>query len=192
MSENKALVAICDGHMQAEKAIAELQRLGFDMKQVSVISKAYVSDEEIVGCYVADGRLRGLGVSAAFWEQLSSLLGEAGLFFVPGIGPVVIAGAFVNALATTVKNAVATGKGLTLLAAACDSLGLPKGNVFRYEIEIKANKSVLIAFGTPKAQAKAKAGIEKAHAAENVISHGCRRQATGDDMHNGHSCNLTK
>ena len=109
MSENKAIVAICNGRVQAEKAIAELQRLGFDMKQVSVVSKAYVSDEEIVGCYVADGRLRVLGGSAAFWERLWSLLGEAGLFVVPGIGPVVIAGSLVNALATTVKDAVVTG-----------------------------------------------------------------------------------
>jgi hypothetical protein len=80
MPENKALVAICNGRVQVEKTIAELQRLGFDMKQVSVVSKAYVSDEEIAGCYVADGHLRVCGGSAAFWEQLRSLLGEATAF----------------------------------------------------------------------------------------------------------------
>ena len=40
MPENKVLVAVCNWHVQAEKAIVELQRLGFDMKQVSVFSKA--------------------------------------------------------------------------------------------------------------------------------------------------------
>jgi hypothetical protein len=172
MSENKALVAICNGHAQAEKAITELQRLGFDMKQVSVVSKAYVSDEDIVGFYVVDGRIRALGGSAAFWERLWSLLNEAGLFLVPGIGPVAIAGALVNALAATVEDAVVAGGNLTPLAAASCSLGLPKDSVFGYEIEIKANKCVLIAFGTPDAQAKAKADIEKARAAESVIIHG--------------------
>jgi len=172
MSENKALVAICNGRVQAEKAIAELQRLGFDMKQVSVVSKAYVSDEEIVGCYVVDGRIRALGGSAAFWERLWGLLGEAGLFVVPGIGPVVIAGSLVNALAPTIKDAPLTGGGVTPLAAASYRLGIPKDSALGYEMEIRANKCVLIVFGTPEAQAKAKAAIEKAHAAESVISHG--------------------
>jgi hypothetical protein len=172
MSENKALVAICNGRVQAEKAIAELQRLGFDMKQVSVVSKAYVSDEEIIGCYVAEGRFRALGGSGPFWERLSSLLGKAGLFVVPGIGPLVIAGSLVNALTTTVKNAAATGGDLTPLAAASHSLGIPKDSALRNEFEIRANMCILIAFGTPEAQAEAKAAIEKAHAAESVINHG--------------------
>jgi hypothetical protein len=172
MSENKALVAICNGHAQAKKAIAELQRLGFDMKHVSVVSKAYVSDEQIVGVYVSDGRLRVRGVSAAFWEQLCSLLGEAGLFVVPGIGPVVIAGSLVNALATTVKDSVFPGGGLSPLAAAAYSVGIPKDSALGYEIEIRANKCVLMAFGTPEAQVEAKVAIENAHAAESVTSHG--------------------
>jgi hypothetical protein len=171
MSENKALVAICNGRVQAEKAIAELQRLGFDMKQVSVVSKAYVSDEEIVGFYVADGCLKVVGGSAAFWEKLWSLFGEAGLFVVPGIGPVVIAGSLVNALATTVKDAIVTGGGLTPLAAASYSVGIPKDSALGYEIEIRANKCALIVFATPEAQAEAKAAIENAHAAETVIIH---------------------
>ncbi len=112
MPGNKVLVAICNGHAQAEKAIAELQRAGFDMKHVSVVSKAHVSDEEIVGCYVADGRFRVRGVSAASWERLWGLLGEAGLFVVPSMGPVLIAGFLVDAIAATPKDAAEIG-GLT-------------------------------------------------------------------------------
>lgn len=173
MSENKVLVAICNGHAQAEKAIAELQRLGFDMKQVSVVSKAYVSDEEIVGCYVADGRLKVHGGSVAFWERLWSLLGEAGLFVVPGIGPVVIAGSLVSAIAATAKDAAVAGGGLTPLAAASHSFGIPKDSALRHEMEIRANMCIVIAAGTPEAKAaEAKAELEKAHAAESVIIHG--------------------
>ncbi len=190
MSENKALVAICNGHVQAEKAVAELQRLGFDMKQVSVVSKAYVSDEDLVGCYVVDGRIRALGGSAAFWERLWSILSEAGFFVVPGIGPVVIAGALVNALVTTVKDAVVAGGNLTPLAAASYSLGLPKDSVFGYEIEIKANKCILIAFGTPEAQAKAKAAIENTHSAVSVINHGSK--IASESMPNGRLCEVIK
>jgi hypothetical protein len=171
MSENKALVAICSGHAQADKVIAELHQVGFDMKHVSVLGKAYVSDEEIIGCYVADGRLMVLGGSAAFWERLWSLLGEAGLFVVPGIGPVVIAGSLVDALATTVKDAVIIG-GLTALGAASYSIGIPKEGALKYEREIRANKCIVIAVGTPEEQAEAKAAVETAQAAESVMIHG--------------------
>jgi len=172
MPENKVLVAICSDHAQAEKAIAELQRVGFDMKHVSVFGKAYVSDEEIIGCYVTGGRFKVRGGSATFWERLWSLLGEAGLFVVPGIGPVVIAGSLIDALATTTKGDLATWGGLTPLAVAAYSLSIPKDNALKYEMEIRANKCIVIAVGTPEAQVKAKAAIENAHAAESVISHG--------------------
>jgi hypothetical protein len=171
MLENRVLVAICNGHAQAEKAITELQRLGFDMKQVSVVSKAYVSDEEIVGCYVAGGRLRVRGGSAAFWERLWDLLGEGGLFVIPGIGPVVIAGSLVNTLAAPAKDAAEAWGRFNPLAVASHSLGIPKNSAYGYECEIRMNKCVLIAFGTQQAQAEAKTAIEKAHAAESVIGH---------------------
>ena len=171
MSENKALVVICSGHAQADKAIAELHQVGFDMKHVSVLRKAFVSDEEIVGCYVADGRLMALGGSAAFWEQLWSLPGGAGLFVVPGIGPVVIAGPLVDALAATVKDAVIIG-GLTALGAASYSIGIPKEKALKYEREMRANKCILIAVGTPEEEAEAKAAIETAQATESVMIHG--------------------
>ena len=67
MSENKALVAICAGHAQAERAILELKRLGFDVKNLSVFGKAYASEEEFVGLYTAGGRLWARGGSVAFW-----------------------------------------------------------------------------------------------------------------------------
>ena len=169
MPENKVLVAICNGHAQAEKAIAELQRLGFDMKQVSVVSKAYVSDEEIVGCYVVNGHFTVRGESAAFWERSWGLLGEAGLFVVPGIGPLVVAGFLVGAIAATSKDAAEIG-GLAALRAASYSLGIPKNSALEYEMDIRANKCVLVALGSPEAEAKAKTDIEEAHAAESVIS----------------------
>jgi hypothetical protein len=37
MPEVNSVVAICDSHSQAEKAVNELQRAGFDMTKVSIV-----------------------------------------------------------------------------------------------------------------------------------------------------------
>ncbi len=171
MPDSKAIVAICSNHAQADNAIAALQQLGFDRKHVSVCGKADASDEEIVGCYIADGRLRAHGGLDTFWERLWCRLGEGGLFHVPGIGPVVVAGFLVSTLATTPKNSVAGG-GLAELEEAIRSMGIPTDRDYVCETELRANKFVLIAFGTPEEVAKAKAEIEKAHSVERVISQG--------------------
>ena len=104
MPENRVLIAICTGHAQVERAILELKWLGFDMTNVSVFGRAYLNDEEVVGCYTAAGRLRAHGGSAAFWDRLWNLLGGGGLFLVPGIGPVVVAGPFVRTLVAAIED----------------------------------------------------------------------------------------
>ena len=68
MTENKAIIAICVGHTQAEKAIAELQQLGFARTNLSVFGKAYASDGNVVGCYTSGGHLKTRGGSLAFWD----------------------------------------------------------------------------------------------------------------------------
>ncbi|WP_423950218.1 general stress protein [Candidatus Binatus sp.] len=41
MSEINSVVAIYDTHSQAEKAVSELQRSGFDMNKTSIVGKDY-------------------------------------------------------------------------------------------------------------------------------------------------------
>ncbi len=45
MSEMNSVVAIYGTHSQAEEAVKELQRSGFDMKMMSIVGKDYHTDE---------------------------------------------------------------------------------------------------------------------------------------------------
>jgi hypothetical protein len=162
MPENKALVAICLGHAQAEKAIAELTRLGFDVKNLSVFRKAYLGEEEFVGLYTAGERLLARGGAAAFWERLWALLGDGGFFLVPGIGPVVLAGPFVHTLAATVDDGVAVGS-LSALGAAIYSLGIPRVRILSHKIGIMAGQCAVVALGSPELVAKAKTALVAVH-----------------------------
>jgi hypothetical protein len=49
MFETNSIVAIYQTHAQAEEAVKDLQKSGFDMKKMSIVGKDYHSDEHVVG-----------------------------------------------------------------------------------------------------------------------------------------------
>jgi Heat induced stress protein YflT domain len=49
MPQVNSVVAIYDTHSQAEAAVKDLQRSGFDMKKLSIVGKDYHTDEHVVG-----------------------------------------------------------------------------------------------------------------------------------------------
>ena len=61
MSEMNSVVAIYDTHVQAEEAVKELQRSGFDMKKMSIVGKDYHTDEHVVGYYNTGDRMKYQG-----------------------------------------------------------------------------------------------------------------------------------
>ena len=61
MSESNSVVAIYETHSQAEEAVKELQRAGFDMKKMSIVGKDYHTDEHVVGYYNTGDRMKYWG-----------------------------------------------------------------------------------------------------------------------------------
>jgi hypothetical protein len=53
-SETKSIVAIYETHTQAEEAVKELQRFGFDIKKMSIIGEDYHTDEHVAYYCVGD------------------------------------------------------------------------------------------------------------------------------------------
>jgi hypothetical protein len=51
MSETNSVVAIYETHTQAEDAVEELQRSGFDLKKkMSIVGKDYHTGAHVFGC----------------------------------------------------------------------------------------------------------------------------------------------
>ena len=94
MPEKNFVVAIFETHNQAEDAVRELQRDGFDMKKLSIVGKDYHTDEHVVGYYNTGDRMMYWGKLGAFWGGFWTFFGSA-FFWVPGIGPLVVAGPLV-------------------------------------------------------------------------------------------------
>jgi uncharacterized membrane protein len=153
------VVAVYESHADAEQAVAKLSEASFDIKQVSIIGKDYHTQEKVVGYYTTGDRMKSWGGLGAFWGGIWGLLFGAGVFLIPGIGPVLIGGPFLAALVGALESAAVVG-GLSAVAAGLVSQGIPKQSAIKYESELKADKFVLVVHGTP----------EEAERAETILA----------------------
>jgi hypothetical protein len=163
MTEKNSVVAIFDSHDRAEDAIRELQKSGFDMKKLSIIGKDFHAEENVVGYYNAGDRMKYWGKLGAFWGGFWGLLFGSAFFWVPGIGPLLVAGPLVASIVGALEGALMTG-GLSALGAGLVSMGIPKNSVLQYETQLKNDKLVLVAHGTAEEVAKAKDLLDQSEA----------------------------
>ncbi len=112
MSEHNAVVGVYNSHTEAEAAVKELQKSGFDMQKLSIVGKDYHTEEHVIGYYNAGDRMKFWGKRGAFWGGLWGLLFGSALFFIPGIGPLIVFGPLVGWLVGALEGAVVVG-GLT-------------------------------------------------------------------------------
>jgi hypothetical protein len=165
MPDTNAVVAIYDTHDAAEEAITELKKSGFDLTRLSVIGKDYHTEEHVVGYYNAGDRMKYWGKMGAFWGGLWGLLIGAAFFWVPGVGPLLIAGPVAAWIIGALEGAVVVG-GLSVLGAGLYSLGIPKDSVVQYETAVKADKFLLVVHGTAEEAARAKEVLDRTKSSE--------------------------
>jgi len=162
---NKALAGVYNTHVEAEAAVKELQKAGFDMKKLSIVGKDYHTEEHVVGYYNTGDRMKAWGKLGAFWGGLWGLLFGAAFFVVPGIGPIAVAGPLVGWIVSALEGAVAVG-GLSAIGAGLYSMGIPKDSVIKYETHLKSDKFILVCHGTTEEVEKARSILENTKAVE--------------------------
>jgi hypothetical protein len=154
-----AIVAIYDTHAEAETAIRDLQKMGFDMTKLSIVGKDYHTDEEVTGYYTTGDRMKSWGKQGAFWGGIWGLLFGSAFFLIPGIGPLVAAGPLVAWIVGALEGAVVVG-GVSALGAGLLSMGIPKDSIIAYETQIKAGKFVVIAHNVESERDRAMIALE--------------------------------
>ena len=165
MISKNSVAAIYETHEQAEHAVKELQEAGVDMKSLSIVGRDTHTEEHVVGYYTAGDRMKYWGEAGAFWGGFWGLLFGSGLFFIPGLGPILAAGPIVAWIVAGLEGAVVLG-GVSAIGAGLVSIGIPKDSVLKYDVALKTDKYVLVVHGTPDEVEKAKdiiAGTEQSH-----------------------------
>ena len=93
------------------------------MKSLSIAGKDTHTDEHVVGYCNAGDRMKRWGKVGAFWGGFWGLLFGSGLFLIPGLGPILIAGPLVAWIIAGLEGAVVVG-GVTALGAGLVSIGV--------------------------------------------------------------------
>ena len=168
MSKQNSVVAIFASHNEAENAVRELQKTGFDMKKLSIVGRDYHTDEHVVGYYNTGDRMMYWGKLGAFWGGLWGMLFGSAFFFLPGIGPLVVAGPLVAWIIGVLEGAVVVG-GISALGAALVSIGIPENSVLKYETDLKAGKLLLVLQATPQEVERAKDCLDNTQATGTTI-----------------------
>jgi uncharacterized membrane protein len=154
-------------HAEAERVVLELQKEGFDMQKLSIIGKDYRTTEQVHGFLTWKDTAKAGATGGAYWGSfvggLFGILAGAGVLFIPGIAPIVVAGPIVGLLAGWFEGTLVGGTGAAAvggLAGALGGLGIPKHEVLKYETKIQAGEFVILVTGSAEDVSQAKQKLE--------------------------------
>ncbi len=172
MSQKKnSVVSIFNTHTEAEDAVRDLQKSGFEMNKLSIVGKDYHTEENVTGYYNTGDRVKYWGKFGAFWGGLWGFLFGSAFFIIPGIGPVVVGGPLVTWIVGALEGAAVLG-GLSAVGAGLFSIGIPKDSIVKYETSLKSNKFLLLVHGTAEEVEHAHKILETTNATETTVHNG--------------------
>lgn len=145
-------------HVEAEHAIQLLSDAGTELQQMSLVGKVYYSDAHPFGFYTTGDHIKSWGGTGTFWGGIGAVLLMPAVFFLPGLGIMVMAGPAVAALVGVLESALVV-EGVSALGAALIKLGLPMDQVLKYEKSLKAGKYILMVHGGAEQLLKARAAL---------------------------------
>ena len=148
MSENKqSVVGVYDTMEQAEKAVQQLNQGGVSVAHVSIVAKNLENEKKIVGFVTTGDVAKSTACAGAWMGGLFGLLTGAAFLWVPGIGPMIVAGPLAAALLGSIEAAAVGGATGGLLGALV-GWGVSKDHILKYEQNINAGKFLLIYNGS--------------------------------------------
>ena len=153
VSRHKRAVGVFSNRHDAEYALHELRDSGFPMDTVSVVVRDADKISDIAGAEVRDqvgnkaddGAVSG-AITGGTLGGLTGLLVGLGALAIPGIGPVMLAGATATAIATTLSGA-GIGAAAGSLIGALIGLGIPEERARVYNERVSRGEYLIIIDG---------------------------------------------
>ncbi|CAE6921628.1 hypothetical protein ACOMICROBIO_GDFFDHBD_02012 [Vibrio sp. B1REV9] len=155
MKEQDKVITIVNTHSEAENLVKMLKKEQYDVSKISILGKGYHSEEHVAGFYNTGDRVKNWGKTGAFWGGVWGALFGAGMFWLPGVGALMVAGPIVATVVGAVEGALVTG-GAGAIGGALASIGIPKDSIVKYESAIKADKFLVLVHGDAEDIVKAR------------------------------------
>lgn len=186
VERQKRAVGVFSSRREAEVALHELRASGFSMDQVNVVAKNADRNDEIAGVDVSDragnkadeGAATGALTGGAL-GGLGGLLVGLGALAIPGIGPVMLAGAAATTIATAISGG-AIGAAAGGLVGALVGLGIPEERAHVYNDRLSRGDYLVFVDGTETEIQRAEAilshrGVQEWNVFDNTNAETTRR-----------------
>lgn len=165
MSEEKSVIGVFDQMEDAEDAVRKLEADKFPIDQISIVGQNLQSEKEVHG-FITTGDVVKSGMGAGAWTGgLFGILIGAAFIWVPGFGPLMVAGPLAAAMLGGVEGALAGAAGGGLLGALF-GWGVSKQHILKYEEHLKGGKYMVIAHGSHAEVEKAQEILNGSKASE--------------------------
>ena len=171
------VVGVFDGPNHAEMALTELKDAGFAPNQVSIVAKDTREGRDLVESSGMEGaETTGAATGAVLGGITGGILGwlvGIGTLAIPGIGPIVAAGALATTLGGAAVGATAGG-----LIGALVGAGVPEEHARGYEESVGRGQILLTVHATDSTQAERARQVFEQHGGADVRAYG-RGGSTG-------------
>lgn len=147
MNQEHSVVGIYASIDAAEEAVRKLDGGRFPLKQVSIIAKDLVSEQKIHGFVTPCDMGKASARTGAWVGGIFGLLVGAAFLWVPGVGPLVVAGSLSSVLLGGLEGAIA-GAAVAGVLGWLATLGISKEHILEYEQTVKGGKYLVIAHGS--------------------------------------------
>jgi hypothetical protein len=155
MSMNNATLTMFKSQVDAEAAVRQLARDGYDLSKVSMLGRDADSDAGL-GSYPSENGLVSTSAKVGgSWVGIRGMLVGSGFFVVPGIGSLVVAGPLLNRIVRSMGPVVGPDK-RGAMADGLQQLGIPIESILRCVAAVKSGKVVVIAEGSAMAMIHAR------------------------------------
>jgi hypothetical protein len=170
-----SVVGMYETMAQAEEAVHTLERAGFPVKHVSVVTQNLASDQGIHGFIAPGDDLTPRSAATGAWVGgLVSVLIGAAFLWLPGFGPLLVVGRLAALLLAGVEGALA-GAATGGLLGALANWGIAEEHILDYEKRLQEGKHLVIAYGTNEE-------VSRAHAILQSATTGALRVHTGTSV----------
>jgi len=144
--EREVLLAFFPEERQVQRVLDRLIEEDFPLDRISLLARSGGSGDDPLGVYYAngEGRVKGWGKLGAIWGGV--LGGMVGLFVLPGVGPMMIAGPVIEALLGAGLGGAlgAGGAALSEVSLAIHRMGVPARRLEETEQYIRSGHYVLL------------------------------------------------
>ena len=164
------VIGVFGSMRDARDAVARLDTGGWREPHVSLITRGRESELDATGPLDQGDRMEKNAAIGAAAGSAVGLLASSALLIIPGIGPVVFAGAMASGI---------TGGLVGGIVGAMSGWGVKEDRVVEYERDLQSGKTLVVVAGDPLRLAEAKAILDESEA-ERVAVHAESADSTVD------------